>query len=63
MAWLCDNSETGFTKTNNCSTKMSFMIELDFIHDKILIDYQHSCNPEIKQNSFYYNIKTGVHRK
>ena len=65
MVWTGDESQTGLIKTKNCSTKI--------VHNKIR--YLHmilfsSCSiidvhaySERKQNNFYYNIKTKLHRK
>ena len=71
MLWAGDESQTGLTKTKNCSQK--YFVRKNIFHNKLR--YLHmilvnSCSitdvhayPERKQYNFYYNIKTGIHRK
>ena len=62
MLWTGDESQTGLIKTKNCSTKISFITKLDIYTWSCSIIDVHAY-PERKQNNFYYNIKTEIHRK
>ena len=65
MVWTGNESQTGLIKTNNCSTKISFITKL-YIYTwscSVLALIDVHAYPEWKQNNFYYNIKTEIHRK
>ena len=65
MVWTGDESQTGLIKTEFFH-KNIFHNKIRYLH-MILLS---SCSiidvhayPERKQNNFYYNIKTEIHRK
>ena len=62
MVWTGDESKTGLIKTKNWIKQEPCITKLDI--------YAWSCSiidvhvyPERKQNNFYYNIRTEIHRK
>ena len=65
MVWTSDESQTGLIKTKNCFTKISFITKLDIYiwSCSILAQLLTIMHILKKKKTFYYNIKTEIHRK
>ena len=59
-----DEPQTRLIKTKNCSTKISFITKLDiYIWSCSVLAQLLTFMHILKENNFYYNIKTEIHRK